>query len=152
MAKDLGIERERVFELLEGDVLEFRDGKAKLGERIEVKPVYIDGRFKKELSPVVVKDREQLSEEGVFVAVIPIDASGKLYPNKVEIVTRGFIYVKSSQALMDKSRKFITEKLNKLEKEKDWNSVRRKVERDLDKFLFKETGRSPLIIVHTIVI
>ena len=152
MAKDLGIERERVFELLEGDVLEFRDGKAKLDERIEVKPVYIDGRFKKELSPVVVKDREQLSEEGVFVAVIPIDASGKLYPNKVEIVTRGFIYVKSSQALMDKSRKFITEKLNKLEKEKDWNSVRRKVERDLDKFLFKETGRSPLIIVHTIVI
>ena len=152
MVRDLGIERNRVFELLEGEVLEFRNGEAKLGEKVEVKPVYIDGRYRNELSPVVVRDREQLSEEGVFVAVIPVDSSGKLFPEKVEIVTRGFIYVKDSQALMDKSRKFITDKLKKFSNEKDWNSVRRKLEKDIDKFLFKETGRAPLIIVHTIVV
>jgi ribonuclease J len=77
--------------------------------------------------------------------------TGKINPNIVEVVTRGFIYVKDSKELMNESKKFITKSLNsRIAKSKDWNEVRRSVERDIDKFLYKKAGRTPLIIVHAL--
>lgn len=151
MVVSLGHKKEDVFELLEGESVVFKNQKAKKGERIQVNPVYIDGNNKTRLDPVVVKDRERLSTDGVFAVVIPVSEDGRFVSDRVDIVTRGFIYVKASQDLMNRSRKLIEKTINKSSgKKKDWKAIKRNMERDLDKFLYKETGRNPLIMVHTI--
>ena len=153
IVESLGHPRENSLELLEGDSVVFRNGEAYPGEHVNVEDVYISGRHKEELSAVVMQDRELLADDGVFFVIVPSTKNGKHMPDKVEIVTRGFIYVKDSQALMQKSKKFITKSINKhMSKKKDWGAVKRAVERDLDRFLYKETGRNPMILVHSITV
>lgn len=153
MLKELGIGKERVFECMEGDCVEFSGGKAKKGQKTETKPVYIDNTGKSEVNPVVIRDRDQLSTDGVFVVVIPSSSKGVFYPEKAEIVTRGFIYVKGSKELMDKSKQFITKNFDKNAlRSKDWQEYKRKLESKIEDFLHKETRSSPMVIVHAITV
>jgi ribonuclease J len=153
MLKELGIGKERVFECMEGDCVEFSNGKAHKGQKIETKLVFIDNNGTDEVSPVVIRDRDQLSTDGVFVVVIPASQSGEFYPDKVEIVTRGFIYVKASKELMNKSKQFVGRIFDKgLVKSKDWQDLKRKLESKIEDFLYKETGRHPMVIVHSITV
>lgn len=151
MVTSLGRPRENVFELLEGQSVVFDETGAHMGEPLELQQIYIDGRKNSSISPIVVKDREQLSTEGVFVVFVPETSNGSILTDKIDVVTRGFIYVKGSQELMDESRKFVTKTLNKLmPKNKDQTALKKKCERELGEFLYKKTGRSPLVIVHTV--
>ena len=151
MVETLGVEQNHVFGLLEGESLVFENGKAVRSEKVNVKQIYISGSNRDELSPVVIKDREQLASDGVFVVVIPVTKSGQFMPDKLEIVSRGFVYVKDSQELLDKSKRFIQERLGKLQKEKkDWNGIRKRLEGEVNKMLYKELGREPLTIIHTL--
>ncbi|GIW69482.1 MAG: ribonuclease J [Patescibacteria group bacterium] len=151
MLGELGVQNNRVFECLEGDIVEFSSGKAKKSGRIQTVPVYIDTADPgSTINPVVIKDRDQLSTDGVFVVIIP-SRDGVLMKDKVEVITRGFIYVKASQELMDKSRKFVTKTLEKMsEKPSEWPAKKKKIENEIQEFLFKETRSSPLVIVHAL--
>ena len=154
LMSDAGFNKNNVLECLEGDSLEFSKGIAKKGSHVNVAPIYISTGRGDELAPQIIRDRDTLSEDGVFVVVVGKDKkSGKIDPNIVEIVTRGFIYVKDSRELMEKSKTFIRKTLNsriKSKKGKDWNDIRRGIEKDIDRFLYKNTGRAPLIIVHVL--
>jgi len=150
MIGKMGIDKNRVFELQEGDVVEFSRGRARLGKRLEVNDLFIDGVG---VSPVVIKDREHLATDGVFVIVIPVSQRDRKVVGKVDVVTRGFVYVKESKALMGQTK----DKVNKiLEKNgrsvADWGGLKSKIEKDVRKFLFKKTGRKPLVITHSIFI
>jgi len=151
MLGELGVSKDRVFECLEGDTVEFSSGRARKSGRLQTIPVYIDTAGSgSTINPVVIKDRDQLSSDGVFVVVIP-SKDGKLLKDNVEVVTRGFIYVKASQELMDKSRKFVTKTLEKLsEKPLEWPAKKKRLESEIQDFLFKETRSSPLVIVHAL--
>jgi ribonuclease J len=150
MVESLGFKRESVFELLEGESVGFSDGNARRGERMETKPVYIDGSGVGDVGPVVIKDREVLSTEGVFVVVIPTQ-EGKFLKGNIEIISRGFVYVKESKSLMGRSKEVVNKVLDKAgDNVEDWGGLKRKIENDLGKFLGRETGRKPLIIVHSI--
>ena len=151
MVKGLGFDDENVFELLEGESVVFEDGFGQKGERIPVKPVYFDGNMSDSLSPVVIRDREVLSTDGVFVVILPISKENKTLAARVEIVTRGFIYVKESRALIGKSTDVVNKVLDKYQgKVGDWNEVKFNIERSVEKFLAKETGRKPLVIVTSV--
>ncbi len=151
MLKDLGVSSDRVFECLEGDIVDFSSGRAKKSGRIQTSPVYIDtAGTGSTINPVVIKDRDQLSTDGVFVVVIPTK-DGNILKDNVEVVTRGFIYVKASQELMDKSRKFVTKSIEKLStKPIEWPVKKKKLENEIQDFLYKETRSSPLVIVHAL--
>ncbi len=149
----LGFPKESVFECLEGEGVDFHNGKAEKSYSVETAPVYINTGTTQKINPVVVKDREILSNDGVLVVVVPQVKGGKLLADKAEVITRGFVYFSESQELMNRSKKLITKVLNKQDgRNKDWNFQKKKVENELDKFLYKETGRSPLIIVHALTI
>jgi ribonuclease J len=154
LMSELGFDIHNVFECLEGDSIEFSKGVAKKGERVVVSPIYISTGKGDELAPQVIKDRDTLASDGVFVVVVGQDKkSGKIDPNIVEIVTRGFIYVKDSKELMDQSRKFIKKAISKRIGGKggsEWVDMKRGLEKDIDRFLYKNTGRAPLIIVHAL--
>ncbi len=150
MVASLGFDPESVFELLEGENVIFKDGKAKKGEKLEVQLIMVDSSGVPDLSPMVVKDREQLSTEGVFVVVVPMQ-NGQILKGKVEVITRGFVYVKESKALMGKSRDVVNKALDKIgDRIDDWGFVKHKIESEVEKFLYRETRRSPMVIVHTI--
>lgn len=150
--KSLGFNDKNVFECLEGDSIEFSNGVGKKGEHINLAPIYISTGRGDELPAQIIKDRDVLSDDGVFVVVVAQDKkSGKINADLVEVITRGFIYVKDSKELMAESKKFITKALNsRMVKSKDWNELKRSVERDIDKFLYKKIGRTPLIILHAL--
>lgn len=152
--KKLNVPKNHIFELLEGESVLFSKSLVKKGKRISIQPVYISaGKEIDEISPVVIHDRNQLSDVGVFVVVIPSLNGNILNPKKAEIITRGFIYVKDSSEFMKKARSYIVKKVNKNTKNGkvgDWTKFRRKMERDLEKFCYKETGVSPMILVHSI--
>lgn len=146
----IGLNGANVFELPEGGVVNFKNGTAQQGDTVEVKDLIVDGTI---INPIVVKDREMLSTEGVLIAIVPVDSQTKKFIGKVDIVTRGFIYVKESKALMGMARDVVTKAVEKNAKNKeDWTQSKHKIENQLRKFLYKETGRDPLIIVHSIFI
>ena len=151
MLGELGVSKDRVFECLEGDTVEFSSGKARKSGRLQTVPVYIDTAGSgSTINPVVIKDRDQLSSDGVFVVVIP-SKDANLLKDNVEVVTRGFIYVKASQELMDRSRKFVTKTLEKMsDKPLEWPAKKKRLESEIQDFLFKETRSSPLVIVHAL--
>jgi ribonuclease J len=147
----MGVSKDRVFECLEGDSVEFFQGRAKKGSHYETDPVYISGGKINELNPVVVRDRNQLCNEGVFVVAIPVSKDGNILSDKLEIITRGFIYVKDSRDLMEKSKRFISKKIKNIKSGKgDISKLKRKLERDVGKYLRKETRMTPMVIVHFI--
>lgn len=149
----LGITKDRTFELLEGDSVEFSSGSAKKGPHIQTKSVFMASNKIDELNPVVVKDRNQLSEDGVFVVAVPVTRNGNVLVDKLEIITRGFIYVKDSKELMGSSKKFIGKRINKLNANKgDVTEIKRKLENDIGDYLRKETSMRPMVIVHFITI
>lgn len=147
----IGFKEENVFELLEGDCVEFKAGVGKKGKRIIEKPVYISSGRGEELPPQIIRDRETLAEDGIFIVVFLMGSDNKPVLGKVEIITRGFVYVKENKSLMTKSRDVVTKSLEKNSaKNLEWSVLRFAVEKDVKKFLSKETGRNPLVLIHSL--
>lgn len=152
MVVGLGFKRESVFELLEGASVVFDNGLAKLGEKIETNPVFISSNGGGEIDAIVVRDRDQLSNDGVFVVVIPIIKKQNTF-GSAEVVTRGFVYVKESKALIGRSVDIVNKLLDKSrDKAGDFAQFRGKIENEVERFLYKETKRRPMVIVHSIFI
>jgi len=153
MVESLGYTEKSVFELLEGESVIFEDNQAKKGPRLEVQIIMVDQDGGGEIHEAVVKDRQRLSSDGVFVVVIPLAKDKRKIVGKVEAITRGFVFVKESKALLDKSAKFAIKSFDKhLEKNDDWGYLRSKMEKEIQQFLLKETGRTPLVIVYPVII
>jgi ribonuclease J len=152
LQEELNVPKANIFEQLEGQTTVFENGRARRGDKIEVKQIYIGNNSTDEINPLVLRDRDAMCSDGVFVVVVPISKNGKqLYPDKVEIVTRGFIYVKESKQFMNKSKKFIVKALNKYKSgDKNWKDIRRKLERDIEKYIRKESRSYPMVIVHSL--
>lgn len=106
-----------------------------------------------EIHETVVKDRQRLANDGVFVVVLPVSKDRKKLVGKVEVVTRGFVFVKESKELLEKSAQFITKAFDKhIAKNDEWGHMRFKLERDIQQYLQKETGATPLVLVHSITV
>ena len=153
MIGELGFDKKSVFELLQGESVVFENHLAKKGDKIHIEEVYIEGGNSESVSPIVIKDRQVLSEDGVFVVVVPVSRDEKKLAGKVEMISRGFVYVKESRALMGRSRDVVNKALDKYQGDlSDWGKVRADVEKSVEKFLFRETRGKPLIIVSSIII
>ncbi|MBI2414327.1 ribonuclease J [candidate division WWE3 bacterium] len=146
MLAETGVDKKRIFELQEGEVIEFIDGEARRGKRLEVHDVYFDGSS---VSPIVIGDRRVLSQDGVFVVVIPVNESTKEIGARADIVTRGFVYVKESGELVGGAKTLINNLIlkNKV-KGNDWGALKSLIEKEVEKYLHKATGRMPMVIVH----
>lgn len=149
MISDLGLGDDNVFEQLEGESVVFESGSAKKGDTINIKHVLAEGMNADQVQPIVVKDREILSNDGVFVVIVPRNKNGEL-AGKVDVVTRGFVYMKESKDLVGKTRNVIHNVLEKNKKNKDWGFMKKRIEKEVEKFLRKQTSRHPMVIVHSI--
>jgi ribonuclease J len=153
MVETLGYTEKSVFESREGESVIFENGQAKKGPTVETELIMVGQNGEGEIHETVVKDRQRLANDGVFVAILPVSRDKKKLVGKVEAVTRGFVLVKESKELLDKSSQFAAKSFDKhVAKSDDWGHMRFKMEKEIQQFLLKETGATPLVLVYPITV
>ena len=151
IAEELGIPVENILLKQNGDVVEFVKGKnTNSVEHIQVDEVLIDGKNQGDIGDLVLKDREMLGENGIVIISCTLDKNTKEIIGGPEIITRGFIYVKESQDLLEEtktiSKEVIETSIVTNAKRVDYAKIKNDVRDVLGKFFYKETESKPMII------
>lgn len=148
IAKLLGMKSENIFISQNGRILEIGNNTAKLGTQVQSGIVLVDGLGVGDIGNIVLRDRQMLSENGMILVVFSLDSnSGKLVGGP-DIITRGFVYVRESEDLVDEIREFSKEKILKLEQAHvtEWAQIKQGVRQELCDFIYKKTKRNPMIL------
>ena len=144
----LGIPKENVFMLHSGDVLEVSEEQAKVAGRVPVGAILVDGLGVGDVGNVVLRDRQHLAEDGIMIVVMSLDrASGELVAGP-DIVSRGFVYVKESDELIEEARRTVDDALQAcLDKGiTDWGKLKTTTKDVLSDYVWKKTKRRPMIL------
>ena len=148
LAIKLGLNANNIVIPENGDVIEvFRKGIKKVGT-VNSGHVLIDGLGVGDVGRIVLRDRKHLSEDGIITIVVTMDKESGLVVAGPDIITRGFVYVKEAEALMDSSRKVVTDALTECEDKHitDWNILKNIIKDALKNHLFEKTKRRPMIL------
>lgn len=149
IVESLGYDNKHIFILSSGDVLEFNDDKkAKINGKVQTGAVMVDGLGVGDVGNVVLRDRQKLSEDGIIIVVLTLESeSGRVLAGP-DIVSRGFVYVRDSEDLMDEARNVLRTTLDKIEKNhvREWPKIKNELKSDLSDFVWKETQRRPMIL------
>lgn len=149
LAATVGVPQDRVFLLDIGDVLEFRpDGTAAVTGRVPSGQVFVDGLGVGDVGNVVLRDRRQLSQDGILIAVVTIDKRTGAVVAGPDIVSRGFVYIRESEELLDEARERLQEVLAEMSERQitQWNILKNNMRDALSQFLYERTKRRPIIL------
>jgi ribonuclease J len=148
IAMDLGIDKDNIFILQSGDVLSLDENSAGVTGKVPVGGVLVDGLGVGDVGNVVLRDRQHLAEDGILIVVLSLDgATGELLAGP-DIVSRGFVYVKESDELLDEARKLIEKAVVTCLKKNitDWGKIKGTIKDTLSDFVWKKTKRRPMIL------
>ena len=145
----LGYTEDKVFSLDNGDVVEFEKGVGiKTKNKITSGDILVDGILDGDLSNVVLRDRELLSEDGVLLIIANVDARRKEIVTSPEVVSRGFVYMKENEVMVEEIELIFTKVSEKMFAGKyiDWRIYNKALKDEISKFLYRKTKRRPIII------
>lgn len=148
IAQSLGIDKENVFLLSSGDVLELSDSNARITGKVPTGAILVDGLGVGDVGNVVLRDRQHLAEDGIMIVVMSLDKySGQLVAGP-DIVSRGFVYVKESDELIEEARQTVDEALQRcLDRGiTDWGKLKNTTKDALGDYVWKKTKRRPMIL------
>ena len=150
IARSLGIEKEDIFILKTGQVLEIDSEGAIITEEVENGSVFVDGLLVGDVGNVVIRDRQRLSEDGIIIIMLAMDESGEYVISGPVIDSRGFVYIKESDELIEEARQLACDELyDCLDKGVTGRNKIKNVLRDaLGSFVWKKTKRKPIILVE----
>ena len=151
IAEEVGIPKENIILKLNGDVFEIVDGEnTNSQEHINTGEILIDGKSTGDIGNLVLKDREMLSENGIVIISCTLEKNTKEIIGGPEILTRGFIYVKESQDLLEETKRISKEVISKdiepSSKRVDYTKIKNDVRETLGKFFYEETESKPMVI------
>lgn len=149
LAHEVGIPPERTIVMEDGDVLEMIDTQVRRAqERVEAGYVFVDGLGIGDVGDVVLRDRRMLADEGVVVCVVTIDSSSGELLAGPDLISRGFVFEDEASEFLEEARAEIRQSLLSLAEDEvtDYTAVRRKVRRSLGRFVWRRTGRRPIIL------
>ena len=148
LAEEVGIAPDRIFLTNKGDVLTYDQGEFHVGEHLDVGNTMIDGTGIGDIGNIVLRDRRVMSEDGIFVVVATIDRKKKKIVARPQITSRGFVFVKTNHQLMKQSADLVEKVVqdNLDQKEFDWGHLKQDVREKLNRFLFDQTKRHPVIL------
>lgn len=148
IAMDLGIEKENVFILSSGDVLSLSEESAAVTGKVPVGTVLVDGLGVGDVGNVVLRDRQHLAEDGILIVVMSLDSATNELLAGPDIVSRGFVYVRESDELMEEAKKVMDKAVaNCLKKNvTDWGKIKNSIKDVLGEFVWKKTKRRPMIL------
>ncbi len=148
IAAQLGIPKENIFMLQSGDVLEMDDQKAVVSSKVPVGAILVDGLGVGDVGNVVLRDRQHLAEDGIMIVVMALESHTDQLISGPDIVSRGFVYVRESDELLDEARLLVEEAVQDcIDKGKtDWGKLKSTVKDVLSDFVWKKTKRRPMIL------
>ena len=148
LAEEVGMLRENVFISENGNVLEVSEEKAAITGKIASGRVLIDGLGVGDVGNIVLRDRKQLSQDGIVIVVVTIDKEHKKVASGPDLVSRGFVYVREADELMDEAKEKVIQSIEKcMEKNVlEWSSLKAGIREALSKYLFEKTRRKPMIL------
>ena len=147
-AKAMGIAKENIFMLHNGLVLEMNNEGAKYGENVPSGKILVDGLGIGDVGSVVLRDRQHLSQDGLIIVVLTLQGgSGEVIAGP-DVITRGFIYVKESENIMENIKNEVRQEIRECEYRgiSDWTTIKNIVRENLRDYIFDKTKRNPMII------
>lgn len=148
LALSMGMPEENVFVGETGDILEISESSMKKVGQVPLELVLVDGIGVGDVGSIVLRDRKHLGEDGLIVLVATLDSSDKHVIAGPDIVSRGFVYVRESEHLMEEARRVALRTLENCasQKVRDWSLIKNKVKDDLYKLFHGKTRRNPVIL------
>ena len=148
LAAELGISKEDIFILSSGDVLELDSNEAKVTGKVPVGDILVDGLGVGDVGNIVLRDRQHLAEDGIMIVVLALDQASGYLVSGPDIVSRGFVYVKESDELMEEARELMTDVIeNCLDRGiTDWGKIKNSIKDSLGEYVWKKTKRRPMIL------
>ncbi|MFC6455237.1 ribonuclease J [Paenibacillus vulneris] len=148
LAEAVGVKKENIFILHNGDVVDIQDQAASQTRKVSAGNTFVDGWGIGDVGNIVLRDRKHLSEDGILVVVITLSKAEGHILSGPDIISRGFVYVRQSEALLDQANRIVTETINKLQAENiyQWSSLKISVKDALGRYLYENTGRRPMIL------
>ena len=148
IAEFMGISPENIFVSSLGRVLEIDKKGARFAGEVPSGKVLVDGTGVGDIGAVVLRDRRHLSEDGLVVVVATVDLDGKYFVSGPDIVSRGFVYVKEAEELIDEVRRIATDTIERAlsGKSRDFNYIKGLIKDEIARFIYRETKRKPMIL------
>ena len=147
-AKKMGISPANIFILENGKTLELNRKEAKITTAVPSGKILVDGLGVGDVGNIVLRDRQHLSQDGLIVIVMTMDGRTGEIVSGPDVVSRGFVYVRESETLMDDVKKVIHQEVKTFEEEgvKDWSTIKSTLKDDLRDYIFQRTKRNPMIL------
>ncbi len=148
IAEELGFDKENIKILSSGDVLELDEESAEVTGRVTVGNIMVDGNGVGDVGNIVIRDRQRMADDGIIIIVMTLDSVTGLVLDGPDIVSRGFVYVRNSEALMDEMQRVVDEKMEHIMDRRitDWSKIKTEVKDVVGEFVWKETKRRPMIL------
>ena len=144
----MGIDKDNIFMLTNGRVLEINEDGAEFTTTVPSGRVLVDGLGVGDVGNIVLRDRQHLSQDGLIVVVLTMDsATGEVVAGP-DVISRGFVYVRESESIMDDVKSVVKNEIRKCEERgiRDWSTIKSMVKDNLRDYIFMKTKRNPMII------
>ena len=148
IAASLGIPKDNIFILHSGDVLDLDEKKAEISGHVPCGAILVDGLGVGDVGNIVLRDRQHLAEDGILIVVLTLERFSNQLLSGPDIVSRGFVYVRESEGLMEEARHVVEDAIaDCMDKHvSDWGKIKNVIKDALSDFLWKRTKRSPMIL------
>ena len=148
LAMSMGMDKNNIFVMKLGEVLEVSKNEAKITGTVPAGQVMVDGLGVGDVGNIVLRDRKHLSEDGLMVVVVSMDSETGEIVAGPDIISRGFVYVRESEGLMDGAREVVLKALYECEEKNitSWNFMKNLIKDTLKNYIWQKTKRSPMIL------
>lgn len=148
LAQQIGMQKSQIFIADKGDIVEYKNGKMRMSGRVQAGNVLIDGIGVGDVGNIVLRDRKLLSQDGIFIVVVTLNRAQKKIASGPEILSRGFVYVRESEELMQEASEIARNVIEKYVGKDtfEWTNIKQEIRDTLNAYLFQKTKRRPMII------
>ena len=148
LAKSLGIPKENVFILKSGDVLALDENSAEIVDKVHTGEILVDGLGVGDVGNIVLRDRQHLAEDGILIVVLTLEKGTNQLLAGPDIVSRGCVYVRESEGLMEEARCVLTDAVERclMSRHADWSKIKLVIRDTMNDFIWKRTKRKPMIL------
>ena len=148
LAESLGIPKENIFIIHSGDVLALDEKEAKVIDKVHTGAILVDGLGVGDVGNIVLRVRQHLAEDGILIVVLTLEKRTNQLLAGPDIVSRGFVYVRESESLMEEARQVLQEALEKCltNRNADWSRIKLVIRDTMNEFIWKRTKRKPMIL------
>lgn len=148
IAREIGVEKENIYIMRSGDVLTITEGNAAINDKVQSGTILVDGLGVGDVGNVVLRDRQKLADDGIIIVAVAIDGYTNQVVSGPDIVSRGFVYVKESEEILEEAKLVVAEAIFEIQNKgiTDWGKIRNAIKDSLSDYVWKKTKRSPMIL------